>query len=460
MKRALFFILLPVLNLSVMAQDIHRTACQGNLARLDSMLINTPIDVKDNRGRSLMHWAVACKREEIFNYLVGRGININGEDNQQKTPMHVAVQYSNQYFDLLVNLQPNNDWINLYGVSLLEQAVLNKDIFLTEKLVEMGVDINGANNRGSTALAISQRLGAKDISGFLLSQGADQSLVRTVKMEGKYMGQGPGTTPVMFAPNFISTEEQEFGSVFNSKGTEFYYGVDVNGKNEIRYSRMTGNQWSKPVIILSHERYGYNDPFLSPNEDRLYFISNRALDGLGEPKDIDIWYVNRVENGWSEPVNAGVNINTDGNEYYISFTQDGTMYFSSNGHAPLEGGSTSYDIYYSKFSDEGFQKPVVLGEAVNTEHYEADVFVSPDESYLIFCSTRENGFGRGDLYISFKKADGTWTTSVNMGKEINTRYYEYCPFVTKDGKYLFYTSNQDIYWVSTEIINEIKEKSR
>ncbi|MCG8390985.1 MAG: ankyrin repeat domain-containing protein, partial [Cytophagales bacterium] len=188
MKRALFFILLPVLNLSVMAQDIHRTACQGNLARLDSMLINTPIDVKDNRGRSLMHWAVACKREEIFNYLVGRGININGEDNQQKTPMHVAVQYSNQYFDLLVNLQPNNDWINLYGVSLLEQAVLNKDIFLTEKLVEMGVDINGANNRGSTALAISQRLGAKDISGFLLSQGADQSLVRTVKMEGKYMG--------------------------------------------------------------------------------------------------------------------------------------------------------------------------------------------------------------------------------------------------------------------------------
>jgi topoisomerase IA-like protein len=44
-----------------------------------------------------------------------------------------------------------------------------------------------------------------------------------------------------------------------------------------------------------------------------------------------------------------------------------------------------------------------------------------------------------------------------MGKEINTENYEYCPFVTKDGKYLFYTSNQDIYWVSIEIINKIKK---
>lgn len=135
------------------------------------------------------------------------------------------------------------------------------------------------------------------------------------------------------------------------------------------------------------------------------------------------------------------------------------MYFSSNGHAAGEDGSTGYDIYHSKFIGGEFQKPVALSEAVNTEHYEADVFVSPDESYLIFCSTREKGFGEGDLYISFKKADGTWTPSVNMGKDINTDRYEYCPFVTQDGKYLFYTSNQDIYWVSTGIIDEVKEKT-
>jgi len=43
---------------------------------------------------------------------------------------------------------------------------------------------------------------------------------------------------------------------------------------------------------------------------------------------------------------------------------------------------------------------------------------------------------------------------------INTKNHELCPYVTSDGKYLFYTSNEDIYWVSTKIISQIKEKSK
>ena len=100
---------------------------------------------------------------------------------------------------------------------------------------------------------------------------------------------------------------------------------------------------------------------------------------------------------------------------------------------------------------------MILGEAINTEAYEADVFITPDESYMIFCSIRENGFGRGDLYISFNAESGQWKPAINMGYPINTPHYEYCPFVTKDGKYLFYTSQQDIYWVSTEIIEQLKD---
>lgn len=462
MRFSLTIIFYFVLHLNLSAQNIQRTVCQGNLVRLDSMLTNTSVEVKDNRGRSLLHWAVACKKKEIFDFLINKGILINDVDNQQKTPMHVAVQFNNEeYFDYLVKLQPNNNWKSNYGASLLELAVLNRNKTIVEKIITLGIDINIKNKRGSTALEISQRIGAKDVSELLLSSGADKNLVRKFHIEGRYMGQEePGTKPKMFAPNFISTEEQEFGSVFNSKGTEFYFGVDVNGKNEIRYSKMNGNQWTKPETILSHELYGYNDPFLSNDENRLYFISKRALDGEGELKDVDIWYVELFDDGWSEPINTGSNINTHGNEYYISFTNNGTMYFSSDGHIRQDTTRTDHDIYFSKFIDNEFQKPVLLDEAVNTTNYEADVFVSPDESYIIFCSARDSGFGRGDLYISFKNSDGKWTKAANMGNEINTPNYEYCPFVTKDGKYLFYTSNQDIYWVSTEIINEIKEKSR
>lgn len=270
----------------------------------------------------------------------------------------------------------------------------------------------------------------------------------------KYLQQTPPSlTPEVFAPNLISTkEEYEFGSVFNKDATEFYYGVNVNGRDEIRYSRLTGESWSEPKTLLEYSAYVYNDPFLSPDENRLYFISTRTMDGKGEPKDYDIWYVERQENGWSEPINAGPQINSDWDEYYISFNRDGDMYFSSNKRG------NNFDIYTSPFIDGAFQEPTRLGASVNTAAYEADVFVDPDESYIIFCARRAGGFGRGDLYISFKKPDGSWTPSKNMGELINTEGHELCPFVSNDGKYLFYTSNQDIYWVDAKIIEQYRDE--
>ncbi|MGB5819797.1 MAG: ankyrin repeat domain-containing protein [Saonia sp.] len=457
------FFFLIVVSLKTTAQHIHRTACQGNLVRLDSLLHNTPIDTLDNRGRSLLHWAVACKQQEVFDFLIDQGIAINSEDRQGATPLHMAVRFNNQtFFDKLLDLQVNKDWTINYGASLLERAVLNKNLVFVKELIESGVDINIANGRGSTPLEISIRTHAKEISEWLISIGADQNLVRTFQLTGEYLGQKiPGLTPEVFAPNFISTEESEFGSVFNTQGTVFYYGVDVNGKSEIRFSKLVDDRWSNPETMLSHERYGYNDPFLSPDGNRLYFISERALDGLGDLKDYDIWYVEKVKERWSEPINAGPNINSDGNEYYISFTKDGTMYFSSNVSAPEERKRSDFDIYYSKFIDGEFQKIISLGDSINTPEYEADVFVAPDESYVIFCAIRPEGLGRGDLYISFKNPDGIWTKSINMGEKINTENHELCPFVTLDGKYLFYTSNQDIYWVDAKIIEDFRgQKSR
>ncbi len=269
-----------------------------------------------------------------------------------------------------------------------------------------------------------------------------------------YLNQKPPSiTPSIFAPNLISKKgEYEFGSVFNKNATEFFYGVNVNGKEEIRYSKLIGDQWSAPRTILSHEKYGYNDPFLSPDEQRLYFISQRTLDGLDKKEDYDIWYVKRLINGWSVPINAGSNINTNANEYYISFTNSGTIYFSSNKIG------NNFDIYTSKFVNGKFQKATPLSDSINTPAYEADVFIDPDEKYIIFCGNRKDGLGRGDLYISFKRKDGTWKSAVNMGNRINTKGHELCPFVTKDGNYLFYTSNQDIYWVSTKVFDTYKNE--
>ena len=276
------------------------------------------------------------------------------------------------------------------------------------------------------------------------------------KPDFKYLGEPtPGTTPRIFAPGKISTEMIfEFGAVFSNDGKEFYYATETGGKAETYMMTFEDGAWSTPTTLLTHDIYSYNDPFLSPDEKRLFFISNRSLAGTGPKKDYDIWYIERESGKWSQPKNAGPNINSEKNEYYISFTQTGKMYFSSNKNDHTE--NNNYDIYTSEFINGQFQPAMKLGPEINTEYYEADVFVSPDESYVVFAANRPEGMGSGDLHVSFRNANGTWTSSKSLGDKINTPTDDFCPFVTSDGKYLFYASQSDIYWVSTEVIENLR----
>lgn len=269
----------------------------------------------------------------------------------------------------------------------------------------------------------------------------------------QYLDQdNPELIPKIFAKGFISTEEgSEYGSVFNEDWDEFYFGVDLEGRAEIRYTELIDNEWTIPQTIITNEKYSYNDPYLSPDEKRLYYISDMPRNETDTIADYDIWYSTRLENGWSSPINAGNKINTDRNEFYISFADNGTMYFASHRDKEIDR-THDLDIYCSKNVAGDFQNPEKLSDAINSRAYEADVFIAPDESYIIFCSARRSGLGRGDLYVSFKDKDNKWTDAVIMGDPISTPDHELCPFVSKDGKYFFYTSKQDIYWVSSEII--------
>jgi Tol biopolymer transport system component len=265
----------------------------------------------------------------------------------------------------------------------------------------------------------------------------------------------PGTTPEVFAPGRVSTTDQfEFGAVFSKDLNEFYYAVEINGRAETRMMTFENGTWSSPTTILQHEIYSFNDPFLSPDEKKLFFISDRPLNGDGPKKDYDIWYIERNSEKWSQPINAGQNINSERNEYYISFTNDSKMYFSSN--VAADGGTNNYDIYSSLFRSGAFDTATKLDSGVNSPHYEADVFVAPDESYLVFATNRPGGLGSGDLHVSFRDPNGNWTKSRSLGNTINTETDDFCPYVTADGKYLFYASRGDVYWVSTEVIEKLR----
>ena len=281
-------------------------------------------------------------------------------------------------------------------------------------------------------------------------------LIVLFQLVGPYFGENPASDEsVVFAPGIVSIDSiAEFGSSFSKDLTEFFFAIErKSGKAKTWYRKLVKNKWTDAEPLLVHDTYSFNDPMLSPDQKRLYFISDKPLNGDGPKKDFDIWYIERTKNGWSKPINAGPDINSPKNEYYVSFSSSGTMYFSSGRNATAEK-PRDYDIFSARPNKKAER---VNSDAINTDNYEGDVFIAPDESYIIVaCERPGNTFGSGDLFISFKGKDGSWGPLKNMGPKVNGPRFDYCPFITPDGKYLLYTRAEDIRWISAEIIDQLR----
>jgi hypothetical protein len=130
----------------------------------------------------------------------------------------------------------------------------------------------------------------------------------------------------------------------------------------------------------------------------------------------------------------------------VSVARLGNIYFASYRDGNL-------DIFMSKKVASSYEEPVNLGVLVNTVFDEHDPMIAPDESFLVYTSTRPEGFGEADLYLTHK-TNGQWNTPTNMGTAINTKAYEYCPYLTPDGKYFFYSSEFEVKWISSDVFRK------
>lgn len=300
---------------------------------------------------------------------------------------------------------------------------------------------------------------------------------------GPYLGQAPpGATPQVFAPGIVSTRMDELNSVFSPDERLFLYSVKLPDRRQhvMLYMELREGRWSEPRTLPFSGRYHDADPAFSPDGRRVFFISQRPLPGTDEPKaDWDLWSVERAGDAWSEPEHLGRTLNTDSLECYPSLTRDGTLYFCSG----REGGHGSTDIWRARLADGVYGTPENLGPAINSAQGEGDVYVAPDESYIVFVSGRDGGVGSNDLWVSFREEDDSWSPARNMGEPINSNAVEYCPVVSPDGRYLFFTSYRrnppapdaplsyqdlielydrpgntlgDIYWVDASVIHDLR----
>ncbi|MEW6730209.1 MAG: hypothetical protein AB1489_02615 [Acidobacteriota bacterium] len=243
--------------------------------------------------------------------------------------------------------------------------------------------------------------------------------------------------PQIFAPGMISTPEDELNAAFSPDGKSLYFSKKAVRKGVIVVSHLVNGKWSSPQVASFSGQYSDFDPYFSIDGTKLFFISNRPLEGNIPKQDYDIWVIEKTKEGWSTPRNLGAPVNSEKDEFYPAIAADGTLYFST----VRQGGKGSFDIYCSRLVNGKYGEPENLGE-LNSPSSEVDCYIAADQSYLIFASYgRPAGIGDGDLYISFNQ-NGVWTKAINLGIGINSAAREYCPIGSPDGKYLFFTSER------------------
>lgn len=245
------------------------------------------------------------------------------------------------------------------------------------------------------------------------------------------------SSPLIFGKGIISTSEDELNAAFSPDGTSIYFSKNAPGNKQgvIVISHFIKGKWSEPQVAPFSGQYSDYDPFFSADGSKLFFISDRPTVGTKRKVDYDIWFVEKIKEGWSKLQNIGAPINTERNEYYPSIAADGTIYFSTNN----PNGKGGYDLYFSRLENGKYTEPQNLGDA-NAASSEIDSYVAPDQSYIIFASYgRADSLGDGDLYISYNR-NGKWSDAKTLGSPINSSAREYCPIASPDGKYFFFTS--------------------
>ena len=268
-----------------------------------------------------------------------------------------------------------------------------------------------------------------------------------------YFGQTPpDITPKLFAPQVICLEDRfEAKGAFSPDGNSFYFTIANSDftQQKIFFCEFINGKWTEADTASFSKKYNNHEPFFSYDGQKIYYSSDRDKDTTSNLRDL---YVSeKMDGSWSESIKLPEPINSDYTELVFNQSAKGTIYFTSD----RPGGIGEWDIYSVKNNNV-----VNIGSPIN-EGFAWDPCIAPDESYLIFNSFKEDGYGESDLYISFKE-NSNWTEPENLGNQINTAANEYGPFLSPDNKYLFFVRHDgirgDIYWVDLKIINDLKPK--
>lgn len=175
---------------------------------------------------------------------------------------------------------------------------------------------------------------------------------------------------------------------------------------------------------------------------KLFFVSNRDTEkrykGTGTPFT-DIYEI-KTKGAIVDQNSLKIlpdNINQEEvNEGSITFSKDGMFMIFAKGNDGKSSGRNNVDLYYSRYRSNKWQTPRLLN-INNSKSWDSTPFLSVDGKTLYFASNRSNGYGGTDIYKANLNKRGRWINLQNLGPEINTPGNEMYPYVSEDGKLYF-----------------------
>lgn len=268
----------------------------------------------------------------------------------------------------------------------------------------------------------------------------------------------------VFLPGLISTDIIEYYTAFTPDGDIVYFvrrdavWGDFNDKTPgyIYRSELKAGKWLEPELADFSGDHSDGAPFISPDGQYFFFTSKRPQENKAT-LDTDIWIMRKTASDWSAPIPLSGDIKSDKTEFSPVLTSSGNLYFASM----RDGGFGQGDIYACEFRDGACNNTRNLGKQINSAGGEWNVFVDPEETYMIFeASGRIPGKNNGDFYISFKEK-GIWQQAMYMNA-LNTEGSDLAARLSPDGKTLYFAQSKggkvDIKSVSIAVIEQYRNK--
>lgn len=239
-----------------------------------------------------------------------------------------------------------------------------------------------------------------------------------------YLGQKlPGTRPIVFAPEIISTGLYERDFAITPNGSEIYYSLLQGDWNTIMMVKKIGGVWQEPVVapFARDTMFFFAEPALSKDGNKIFYLSTKPRENEKVESgwsNQNIWVAERKTDGtWGNPKPLPENINAF-EEFYPSITNDGTLYFCRT-----DSKTEVSQILRSKLVNGQYQDPVVLPAPINEKGSIYNACIAPDDSYMIGCVTgRDSTNTKGVTYmLFFHNEDDTWSKGIDLIKELRDR---------------------------------------